>query len=261
MEEPDLGARHRDRDAADVDRLGGREQIAPVDRQTERPGHERAVDVDLEAVARDDAHAFAETGREVRARFAIARPPARRAEERDRLVEATAGDEDVDVAERALRRLRVRGARDDRTLEGAVWNPTCREAPARVDEQAFEHQVDREHRFVACVEGSGLCFVHRPPEHFDTSREMTGDALARHRIEQLRELCVIHRFRPARLAGRKPFSRDSGDEFGDRCRHGRSTRRRRSAGTSTAPTTSSEPIVPSAATTYAVGVPNPSKSV
>ena len=39
-------------------------------------------------------------------------------------------------------------------------------------------------------------------------------------VEQRRELCVVHRFGPARLGGRKPLRRNARDELGDRRRHG-----------------------------------------
>ena len=88
----------------------------------------------------------------------------------------------------------------------------------------------------------------------------------RSRVDRVEELRRTVR-RPSVPAGGarrlgKPFRRNAGDEFGDRV-PSRPTRPapQTSAGTSTAPTTSSESIVPSAATTYAVGVPSPSNSV
>ncbi len=237
---------------------GAAKEIVAVDREAERTGDERAVDVDLESLGRDDADALTEARREVRPGFPVARPTARGPEQRDRLVEPWPGDEDVDIAERSLGGVRI-GVR-------ATTGPSARWGIPRRSGDSYRPAVVRARgRPTASLRGARRARrAGRRSSAIRGGRRTARRPTARSRVTASRSICgarVVHRFgaladadaRGSPAAATRATS--SAIEVVTPSRPARG----RSAGTSTtAPTRSSESIVPSAATTYAVGVPSPS---
>ena len=110
----------------------------------ERAGCERAVHVDLDPVAALEARALGEARVEAGSR--LDEPPLEPEGPKgaDRVVERVAGHEDVDVAERAQRRVGVHRVRQHGALQRPVLDAVPVEYRRGVDEGALEAQVERE---------------------------------------------------------------------------------------------------------------------
>ena len=212
VQEPHVRVGRGNSPVADLDVLGIGEEISRVDREAERTRDEHAVQVDLETVGGDDADAFPEPRGEVATRLAVAGVAAAAFEVRDGGVEVDSVDEDVDVAERTQRRIRVRRAGDHWSLQRAVADADARQDVARVDEQPFEDQVDREHGFVPAQRLVALRIARAQPAGVQRAFEVPGDALARRRVEERRKGRVVERDCRRRISAGEPFGRHEGHQ-------------------------------------------------